>query len=72
MGGSESKIEDPNANVVNNIEIVDHTQHLNAIWYLVLITLIISSLNLFLALYKLHKRSLRKKYMSRANDLQKI
>lgn len=72
MGTKQSKIRDPNANVINNIEVVDHTSHLNAIWDLVMATLIISLLHLVITLYLMHKRSLRKRYSSRADNLDKI
>lgn len=72
MGNKESKIRDLNANVINNIEVIDHTSHLNAIWDLVLATLIMSSIHLVITLYLLHKRTLRKRYSSRADNLDKI
>lgn len=72
MGGKESKIENPNANVVNNIEIIDHTSQLDSLWYLLLISTVLCAVNLLLKIYLLHKRSLRKRYVSRANDLEKI
>lgn len=72
MGKEQSKIEKPNANVVTNLEIVDHTQEINSLWILTLILTIITALNLLLKIYLLHKRSLRKQYMSRANDLDKV
>ncbi|KAH8236863.1 hypothetical protein KR032_010223, partial [Drosophila birchii] len=69
MGGKQSKADDNSANVVNTIEVVDTTPQLNALYVLLLILVIISALNLALKIYILHKRSLRKIYMSRANDL---
>lgn len=72
MGNKESKIKNPNANVVNNIEVKDHTEHLNSIWCLLLTTLIINILHFLIAIYKIHKRSLKKKYISRADDSNKI
>lgn len=72
MGAKESKIEDPNANIINNVEIVDHTNHLESIWNILLITVILSATNLLIKIYLLHKKSLRKRYISRGNDLEKI
>ncbi|KAH8409638.1 hypothetical protein KR215_004885, partial [Drosophila sulfurigaster] len=69
MGGTQSKADDNTANVVNTVEIVDTTPHLNSLYVLLLILVIISAFNLVLKIYLLHKRSLRKTYMSRANDL---
>lgn len=72
MGAQKSKIEKPNANVINNLEIIDHTTQLDSIWYLLLIITVISVANLSIRIYLLHKRSLRKRYISRANELDKI
>lgn len=72
MGGQKSKIVNPNANVINNVEIIDHTTQLDSIWYMLLIIIIISAANLIIRVYLLHKRSLRKRYISRANELDKI
>lgn len=72
MGGHESKIEKPNANVINNLEIIDHTDQLNSIRYLLLAITVISIADLSIRIYQLHKKSLRKRYLSRANELDKI
>lgn len=72
MGGTKSKIEITNANVINNVEVIGHTPEINSVWLLLLILTIISAFNLILKLYILHKRSLRKKYASRADNLDKI
>lgn len=72
MGGQKSKIERPNANVVNNVEIIDHTNQLDSLWFLLLISTILSAVSLLIKIYLLHKRSLRKRYASRANELDKI
>lgn len=72
MGKTESKLEKPNANVVNNLEIIDHREQINSLWILLLILIIITAVNLIMKLYILHKRSLRKRYASRATDLDKV
>lgn len=72
MGKPQSKIEKPNANVVNNVEIIDHKDEINSLWTLTLILIIIAAVNLLLKIYVLHKRSIKKKYISRANDLDKV
>lgn len=61
MGGRESKIKNPNANIVNNIKVIDHTSNLDSIWYLSLATMTISLINLLINLYLIHKRSKRKR-----------
>lgn len=72
MGKPNSKIEKPNANVVNNLEIIDHTEQIDSLWTLFLIAIIISTVDLLLKFYLLHKKSLKRKYVSRANDLDKV
>lgn len=72
MGKPNSKIENPNANVVTNVEIVDHTSEINSLRIIMLVLTIITALNFLLKIYILHKRSLRKQYLSRANDLDKV
>lgn len=58
MGNTVSKLEKPNANVITNLEVVDHTQEINSLWILTLILTIIAAFNLALKIYILHKRSL--------------
>lgn len=72
MGGKNTKLDNPKANVINNVEIIDHTSQLSSLWYLLLISAILSAVNLLLKIYILHKRSLKKRYISRGNDLDKI
>lgn len=72
MGKPQSKIVNPNANVINNVEIVDHTAHIDSLWYLLLILTVLCAVNLLLKVYLMHKRSIKKRYMSRGNDLDKI
>lgn len=72
MGQPESKLEKPNANVITNVEVVDHTARIDSLWFLLLCITVMTGANLTLKLYLLHKRSLRKKYASRADNLDKI
>lgn len=72
MGGQQTKIKDPKANVINNVEVIDHTPHLDSLYNLMLVLVVISSLNLFIKVYIMHKRAMRKTYLSRGNDLDKI
>lgn len=72
MGGKQTKFKDSQANVVNNVEVIDHTTQLDSLWYLLLISAVVNVINLILKLYLLHKRSLKKRYASRGNDLDKI
>lgn len=72
MGGKNAKFENPKANIINNVEVIDHTSELNSLWYLLLISVAISAISLLLKIYILHKRSLKKAYISRANNIEKI
>lgn len=72
MGGKNAKFENPKANIINNVEVIDHTSELNSLWYLLLILVAISAISLLLKIYILHKRSLKKTYISRANNIEKI
>lgn len=72
MGCQKPKIEKPNANVVNNVEIIDHTTQLDELWYLLLINTVVSAASLLIKTYLLHETSPRKRYISRANESDKI
>lgn len=72
MGGNPTKLSNPKGNVINNVEIVDHTSQIDSVWSLMLVSVVLQALSLLIKLYQLHKRSLRKKYESRATELDKI
>ena len=72
MGGATSKAKDNTANALNVIEVMDTTPHLEAQIILLSLLVAISTLNLLIKIYLLHKRTLRKRYLSRANDLNKV
>lgn len=72
MGKPQSKVVNPNANVVNEVVVENNTPDLDTIeLYLLLITIILS-INFALGIYAMHYKRLKKKYYSRANDLDKI
>lgn len=72
MGKQQSKVVKPNANVVNEVVVENNTHELDTIkLYLLLITIILS-INFALGIYAMHNKRLKKKYYSRANDLDKI
>lgn len=72
MGEQQSKVVKPNANVVNEVVVENNTPELDTIkLYLLLITIILS-INFALGIYAMHNKRLKKKYYSRANDLDKI
>lgn len=72
MGQKSSKIENPNANVINEIEVGQGTVNLERIEICLMIIAILTILDFALRIYSIHNRKLKKKYMSRANDLDKI
>lgn len=72
MGGQESKIANPNANVINEVKIVE-VENSSTIYLKIIIA--IMALQLLTTVYQLHKRSLKKNYvrsMSLANELDKV
>lgn len=69
MGKTLSKVDKPNANVVN--EVVVNTG-LNLVEICLIIITVITLLILALKLYAMHNKKLKKKYMSRSNELDKI
>lgn len=72
MGGQTSKIEKPNANVINEVKIVEVESSIKI--YLIII-IAIMALQFATTMYQLHKRSLKKSYARSAsfgNDLNKV
>lgn len=72
MGGQKSKIENPNANVINEVKIVEVESSIQT--YLIII-IAIMAMQLLVTVYQLHKRSLKKNYtrsISLANELNKV
>ena len=71
MGKHQSKIDNPNANIINEVEMVQPT---NDNMYLIIITVLLSA-QLAIQVYQLHKKALLKRYLnaaSVANQLDKI
>lgn len=70
MGGKESKVENPNANVINEITV---EVEFPVIYFIIII--VILAMQLLTTVYQLHKRSLRKNYTraaSIANGIERI
>lgn len=72
MGKPLSKIENPSANVVNEVEVVQGNVNLELIEFCLIIITLLISLNSVLRVYALHNNRLKKKYTSRANDLDRV
>lgn len=70
MGARESKIENPNANVINEIKV---NVEIPTLYFIIIISIL--AMQLLTTLYQLHKRSLRKNYFrnaSMSNDIDKV
>jgi len=70
MGLIDTKTVDSTANVINKVE--SNPIDLELIHTLLIIIVVIMCANCFYKLYKLHNKCLKTKYMSQANDLNKI
>lgn len=70
MGLVDVKTVDSTANVINKVE--PNNIDLELVNILLIIIVVIMCSNFFYKIYKLHNKCLKKKYMSQANDLDKI
>lgn len=72
MGGQESKIDRPNANVINEVKIVE-VEASTKIYLIIIIAIMV--LQFMTTLYQLHKKAIKKNYarsISLANGLDKV
>lgn len=68
MGQEQSKIVKPNANVVNEVKVVEREVNLFKVeLYLVLLTAFVC-LNFALKVYAMHNKILKKKYLAKASN----
>lgn len=72
MGGTESKINHPNANVINEVKIAYREMDLRKIEFCLYIIVVLIGLRTILHIYAMHHKTLKKKYISRANDLDRV
>lgn len=72
MCQSQTKLDRPTANVINEVEVLQDKINLNKIEICIIIITIIIGLNFLLRLYSMHSRRLKKRYSSRATELDKI
>lgn len=71
MGKEQSKIENPKANVVNEVEVTetkDSTSLQLLLWIIIMLLILQVGLKIFL----LHKKSLKRRYMTRAASMAQI
>lgn len=72
MCKTQTKLDRPTANVINEVEILQDKINLNRIEICLIIITVLIGLNFLLRIYTLHNKRLKKKYLSKANDLDKI
>lgn len=70
MGFVDTKVFDSTANVVNKVEFKNID--LETITILLIIIVIIMSASVFIKIFKLHNRCLKKRFQSQENDLDEI
>lgn len=72
MGGKQTKLEEPAANVINEVKMV--TVEAPTLYLIIIIALLAAQF--ITTIYQLHKKSLRKNYIIRAasmaNNLDKV
>lgn len=71
MGKEQSKIVNPKANVVNEVEVVENNTS-GSLPFLLWIIIILLSIQIGLKVFLLHKKSLKRRYMARAMSMDKI
>lgn len=74
MGKPNSKVVDPNANVVNEV-VVENNNNSEDLYMIKIYTLLITiilSINFVISVYGLHNKKLKKRYMSKATDLDRV
>ena len=72
MCQTKTKLERPTANVINEVEVLQNKINLNKIEICLIVITILIGLNFVLKVYSMHTRRLKKRYSSRANELDKI
>lgn len=73
MGGTTSKINRPNANVVNDITVDEKlTVNTSTIEIFLLIICVLLMIQIVMRLYKIHTHKMRKRYLTRAASLNVI
>lgn len=72
MGGKQSKITDPAANIVNEIEVNQEMANFALIETTLVIISVLMCLSVALKLYSMHNKMLKRKYLNRINSVEKI
>jgi len=66
----ESKVADSTANVINNVETVSVDLKVITVMLIIIVVLLLA--NVLTKLYKLHNKCIKKRYASRAGNLEMI
>lgn len=73
MGGSKSKVDRSNANVINDITVDEKlTVNTSTIEVLLVVICVLLIIQILMRVYKMHTHKLRKKYLTRAASLNAI
>ena len=70
MLNHESKVADSTANVINNVETASVDLKVITIMLIIIVVLLLA--NSLTKLYKLHNKCIKKRYASRADNLEMI
>lgn len=74
MGGTQSKNDHPNANVINDVIVEENVKipEDNSTKIMLFIITLILVINMIMKLYKLHNNKLKRKYLNRAASVASI
>lgn len=72
MGGRQSKITEPTANLFNEIEITQEAPNSAIVEVTLIMITVLLGLNLALKIYGMHIRRLKRRYLNRMNSVEKI
>lgn len=67
MGGQNTKIKDPKANVINEVEIQAPQVNIKNIELMLVVITIAILANICIKLYVMHKKSLKREFKCKAN-----
>lgn len=72
MGKQQSKLVRPNANVINEVKVVERELSLFQIEICLILITIFLGLSFALKIYSMHNKILKKKYILRANSMDRV
>lgn len=72
MCKSQTTFDRPKANVVNEVKITEEHPNLGTIEIYLLIITIVIVINFLIRMYQMHKKNIKKQYLSKANESNTI